>query len=246
MAKAPRFNIEDVERLFRALVPSGTPDPFGRIEELVLSLAEEHAKDGILTDKFRAEIREELDDIKSRTFGILFLQIFRTLKFFMGLLPQGRIILIIVAGIGLLTTLLQDGSLSGEAIREAVAKTGLSKFIDKLLAELTAFVNEIANHVEELANQTSEVFVSVAGNLDQSLATLVQIASDLVPVQEETLSETQQRASTAANRIALEVDRMAPTSNLAANGADLLGPALRDLDNRIRVIPTMALKLVRL
>lgn len=246
MAKDPKFNVEDIERLFRALVPSGGTDPFGKIEEMVLSLAEEHAKEGLTTDQYREQVFERLDSIESRTFGILFLQIFKTLKFFFGLLPQGRIILIVLAAITLLTALLQDGEVSIGSIREAVAKTGLADFIEKLLEELTAFVKEIADHIEELANQTSEVFVSVAGNLDQSLANLTVLANDLIPAPTDQALDLELRMATVQQGLLAEVRRMAPTSNLAANGADLIGPALRAIDERVREIPGVALKLVRL
>ena len=246
MAKDPRFDTPDIERLFRALIPSGSPDPFGKLEEMLLSLAEEHSKDGILTDKFREEVKSELDSIKSRTFGILFLQIFKTIKLFMGFLPQGRIILIVIAAIGLLTALLQDGTVSGASIREAVAKTGLAKFIDKLLADLTTFVEGIAVHVEELANVTSEVFVSIAGSLDEAEVEVRDIIAQLTPIGGETEEEQGLRIALARDKALSIQRRLLPAGNAASNGADLVGPALRGLDDRIRTIPNMALKLVRL
>ena len=246
MAKQPRFDSEDIERLFRALIPAGGPDPFGKIEALLLDLGEEISKNDLLTDKHRKELMDELADIKTRTFGILFLQIFKTLKFFLGLLPQGRVILIVLAGIGLLTALLQDGTVSVGNIREAVAKTGLAKFIDKLLEDLTAFVEGIADHVEELANQSGEISIFISGRIDTTLLTLESLANDLLPDPEEGIIELDQRLARGRESIRVAAAQLAPAGNAASNAADLLTPALRGLDDRIRVIPTMALKLVRL
>lgn len=246
MAKDPTFTIEDVERLFRALVPSGQPDPFGRIERLILSLAEEEAKDQIITDQHREEILEELASIKARTFGILFLQIFRTLKFFLGLLPQGRLILIVIAGIGLLTVLLDEGEVSGQAIRDAVAQTGLAKFIDRILEELGVFTNAVADRVQELSNLSAGLFVSVAGAVDAAQVDLAQAAQDLISTGGETEEAAAERIRRAHDAVTRAANRLLPAGNAAANGADLVGPALRGIHSSIREIPGMALKLVRL
>jgi len=245
VAQEPRFQIEDIERIFRALNPSGAPDPFGRIEDLILAAEEEHVKNGIITDKFRKDVKEELDDIKSRTFGILFLQIFKALKLLFGLLPQGRIILILLAAVTLLTATLEGETISLAAVRDAVEKTGLAKFIDDIMAELTTFTTEIADDVEELAFASSDVFASIAIQLDSQISRLERARDDL-----NTFSIPDEDAALAAmDQVQFDLQEiinvLVGPSNSAANADTLLGPALRALDDQIRTIPTLALRLVR-
>jgi len=249
LAQVPRFQVEDIERLFRALIPSGQPDPFGRIEEIVLALGEEHAKDAVLLDKNQKDVGEELEDIKSRTFGILFLQVFKTLSFFLRLLPQGKIILLAVAIIGLLTTVLQDGDVSGAAIRDAVRNTGLAKFIDDILEELKKFTTEIADNVEELSFAASDVFASVAIQLDANINALQNLVGDLSTFDIGNDLEALETAKARMSQVAFEMDEIVNNlvfpANAASNSDLILGPALRALDDEIRTIPTLALKLVR-
>jgi len=248
LAQEPRFDSSDLQRLLRAILPANRPDPFGRLEELAVTEAEENTKSEILQDKFRDDVFGRLDKIESRTFGILFLQIFKTLKLFMGFLPQGRIILIVLAGIGLLTALLQDGEVSVGSIRDAVRKTGLADFIDKIFEELNIVVGQIADDAEVVGDVVAELFVSIAGNLDNHLDQLGAIASELVAAeggQAVSIESLELKMASVRNRLIDQLQNMAPTANAAANGADLISPILRNVDDRVRGIPGLAAKLVR-
>jgi len=252
MAQEPRFDVQDFERIFRALLPNNQVDPFGRIEDLLISQDEDFVKDGVLTDKFRKDLFEQLDSIESRTFGILFLQIFRTLRFFFGLLPQGRIILLLVAAVTVLTSVLEDGEISLGSIQEAVKNTGLAKFIDDIMDEITVFTTEIADNVQELSFAASDVFASIAIQLDSQLASFDNIITRLAEASdrsgesiEDDFEFLERNVSFALNDLVKTVERLRPPANAAANADTLLGPALRALDDEIRTIPTLALKLVR-
>lgn len=248
MAQEPRFTNADIQRLFRAILPANRPDPFGRLEELAVTEAEENLKNQILLEKFQKDVFDQLDSIESRTFGILFLQIFKTIRLFMGFLPQGRIILIVIAGIGLLTALLQDGEVSVGSIREAVAKTGLADFIDKIFGELNTVVGNIADDAGVLADVVAELFVQIAGTLDNHLDQLGLIAAELVQAQggeAVSIESLEQKMTLVRDRLIGQTQLMAPTANAAANGADLISPILRGVDERIREIPGLAAKLVR-
>jgi len=249
MAQPPRFDVEDIERIFKALNPSAIEDPFGRIEELVLSLGEEHAKESILLDKNQKEVAEELADIKSRTFGILFLQIFKTLAFFFRLLPQGKIIILVLAVIGLLQTLLSDGEVSVGAIRDAVAKTGLADFIDRVQAEIALFTTEIADNVKELSFATSDVFAQLAIELDATLDILGAIERSMVVEGGPNSAEAQEKLEDQMLAASFEIGalraRLFGPANQASNADALIGPTLRGLDVQIRTIPALALQLVR-
>ena len=87
MAEAREFEVDDIERLLSAILPGDQPDPFGRLEELLVKAAELFEIEATATASFRVETSEELADIKARTFGILILVAFRALRFFFGLLP---------------------------------------------------------------------------------------------------------------------------------------------------------------
>jgi len=244
------FTPEDVERILKALFPAGGPDPFGQIEELIVQLAEEIESGKTAEELWHTEVREELGDIKARTFGILLLQIFKVLGFFMRLLPQARIIIIVVAAIGLVDSLLSDGQVSPEAIKRAVKATGLQQFIDQILEQLNGLVDEIANNASQLADVTSQVFVSIAGELEVAegkleaeLRHLTGITLDRVePTQEELLNALQSTVSGLQDIL----PGLTQAANAASNSDLFIGPALRGLDDRMREIPTMALRLVRL
>lgn len=161
--RQPRFEIEDVERLFRALVPAGTPDPFGRIEELLVRLSEDYVADQKETIKYRDEIFDELSSIKTRTFGILLLQVFTAFRFFFSLLPQGRVILILVAGMSLIDRYLKDDPPTLADVKGLVKKTGINNFIDKMLEEVKVSANEIAGDIQFVGDNLGNIMVSLGG-----------------------------------------------------------------------------------
>jgi len=199
---------------------------------------------------WRTEVRDELSDIKTRTFGILILQIFRTLKFFFGLLPQGRVILLIVAAVGLIAALIDDGELSGDAIRDAVKATGLNKFIDEILDQVNEIVGELAEDASELADVVSQVFVSVAGKGEGIESAIEGEIRNISRVLNERIDPSVEEALTALRGALQGFQEILPdvtqVTNAASNSDLFIGPALRGLDNRMREIPTLALKLVRL
>lgn len=246
MANQPRFDVEDIERLFRALIPSGLPDPFGRLEKLLQQLHLDQNDQEEITDLHREELFKRLDSIQRRTFGILILQIFRTIKLFMGFLPQGRIILIIIAVLGLGQMLLEDGEVSVGSIRDAVASTGIAKFIDDIMEQIKEQADLLANHTMELANATSEIFVSVSARVDQTSSGLTLMLNGLSSQQYETVDEMRIALDIAYDQGLSLASGLVPAGNAAANGADLIGPALRAIDDRIREFPDLALRLVTL
>jgi len=245
-----RFTPEDVERILKSLFPSGGPDPFGKIESLILDVNEDIEKGKTVDDLRHEQTQDDLADIKSRTFGILLLQIFKTLSFFMRLLPQAKVILIVIAAIGLLNSLLEDGEVSVDSIKAAVKATGLQKFIDEILAELNALVAEIADHASELADVTSQVFVSIAGGLEGVEGRLESAIGHLQGRIGGGLDLTPEDALAGLNDALFDLQGMLPglteSTNAASNSDLFIGPALRNLDDRMREIPTLALKLVRL
>ena len=250
MAQQPRFETADIERLFRAILPSGREDPFGKIEDLLLKISEELQKDGVLHDEFREKTKEQLDSIESRTFGILLLQIFRTISFFFRLLPQGRLIILAVVIIGLVQSLLEDGQPSLDAIKAAAKATGLSAFVDRIIDELKKFTDEIAGDMSQIADVASVTFAQLSFDMDFMLNGVDRLAFKLDELGRHIDANNINQAFFALQDTLPELtvirQRALLGSNLANNAADLIGPILRGLDDQIRTIPALAVKAIRL
>lgn len=262
MANQPRFETEDVERLFRALLPTNRPDPFGEIETRLLELGEALVEGEEETQTFRDFIKEELDDIKNRTFGIMILQIFRTLKFFFGLLPQGRIILLVIAGMGLATTLLQGDRPTFSDVREAVKSTGIGDFIDGVMAELQRITDETEESLKGTAQEIVRMFNGMTADTSFLEAELSNARASLESIVVSFTGDTQSLIAGAEEpvdarptvrqlqNVLATLDAMASpleqVTNVASNGALFLPAILRALEDRIRAIPGLAAKLVSL
>jgi len=250
MANAPRFETADIERLFRALLPSGREDPFGKIEGLLITISEEIAKDGVLHDEFREKTADTLDSIESRTFGILLLQIFKTISFFFRLLPQGRIIILVIAVIALVQSLLSDGQPSLEAIKAAAKATGLSGFVDKIIDEIKKFTDEIAGNMSEIADVASVTFAQLSFDMDFIINGLAGLRFQLQEAQRHVDANNLDAAFFALENAQIDLGQVDARallgSNLANNAADLIGPILRGLDDQIKTLPALAVKAIRL
>jgi len=249
MAKSPTFQTIDIERLFKALLPSAVEDPFGRLESQNIDLLENHEREAVRFDEFDKKISDELADIKTRTFGILALQVFKAIKFFFGILPQGRIILLVVAGLALVNTLLSDGKISASAIRDAVKATGLSDFVDKVIAELKKFVNELAANISEISDLASTIFARLEFDADAILVEARNLDINLNLIDQNLTSRPDLagiQLDQARQNLNVILSRGLAASNVAGNAADIVGPILRGFDDQIRTIPALALKAVRL
>jgi len=252
MAKQPQFQVEDIERLFRALLPSGREDPFGSIEEKLLELGKALIEGDEAHLEFQEFLKNELAAIQRKTFGILLLQIFSTIKFFFGLLPQGRVILLIVAAVTIINSFLNDEKPSLLDVKNAIASTGIGKFIDDILAEIQSAADQLGASVSQTADITSQMFVAMAGRLEGTEATVEAALVSLARIQEVTvdtpgaLFDVQRTAETTLLQLRQALPGLTEATSLASNGAELIGPILRGIDDEISKFPTLALKLVRL
>lgn len=243
MAQQPRFEVEDIERLFRALIPSGTEDPFGRIEKLILDVSLDHKMAAEGQEILEERLFEKLDSIENRTFGILFLMIFRTIKIFLGLLPAGRIIIIALAIFTLLSTALETGGISADDIAAAAKKTGLADWLSKVLDDLEEHAALLSTHVEDLVLLTTEMFASISSDIDGTIFNLNQVYKDSLTDPGE---DPEAKFARLQSDVLAQAARLAPTGNAANNLKELLGPALQGISKRIREIPDQARQLVDL
>jgi len=255
----PRFEVEDFERLFRAILPDGRPNPFGEIAEALSLLAERFETEIKVTQAYRDKAEDSRDDIKSRTFGILFLQIFKTLKFFFGLLPQGRVILIIIAVIGIGTALMQNKSVSLGAVRDAVRSTGIGDFIDKVLKELKEEVGEMATELGDLADVISVTVAQSAGKFETVEQLLAIAQEDLATAQgffthfqgqfaegfEELGGQAQEATNSAIAALTRGLAEASLGGNALANIDVFFTPTLRKIPGQLQQIPDLAQKLIR-
>ena len=259
MANQPRFEIADIERLFRALLPDGTPNPFGEILTTLTTAGERFEEEVEATQEYRDAADEDRDSIKSRTFGILLLQIFKTLKIFFSILPQGRLLLLILAVIGLAVTILDDKPITLDAIREAAAKTGIAKFIDDLLAELKVSVGEISTELSDVADIISVAMAQAAGKFERLEQVLAISRSDVEEALQfmvnfqnlaaENLRVSRGRAEAALGNairsLSLGLQQATGGANITSNVDVFITPVLRRLPGEISKIPDLAGKLIR-
>ena len=231
------FGIADIERLLKAILPEGRPDPFGELRDQLLAIAEEQlAFDGKYDANFELT-NVRLDSIESRTFGILFLQIIKILRTLFALLPPGRLILILIAVIGLAATFMESGSVTGSDIRRAVEESGLGRFIQEQIRRLNAIVEEQAERVETVIDLGTDVVRSASVKADAVLIDLTALANNAATQSAEEFQDYA-RATLAQT---LEVGE--GLSNLVANLDGLIFGALRAIPDRIREIPALAQQL---
>jgi len=255
----PRFDVEDFERLFRAILPDAIPDPFGEIRTALVTLGERFEEEVKETDTYRDKADETRDAIQSRTFGILLLQIFKTLKLMFGFLPQGRIILIIIAVMGLATTLLNDKPVTLAGIRKAVESTGIADFIDSILEELKKSVGEMATELSDVGDIISVQVAQSAGkfeNIEQLLAITegdVQVAlnffnnftNQISPGFEALGEGARTSLETSLRALSGALGNATLGANAMSNVDVFLMPILRRLPDEIKKIPDLAGKLIR-
>ena len=260
MPKQPRFETEDIERLFRALLPTSRPDPFGEIEQRLLELGEALLKGEEATETWRGEVKDSLASIQKRTFGIMVLQIFNALRFFFGLLPHGRIILIIVAVLGLAQTLLKDEPVRFGDIREAVANTGIADYMDEIMAEIQRVTDLAKTQVDDLTSELSVMFQTmstetrfVEGEIDGAIRSIQDLINRDFGVAAIGSIEHQDGPNTPVtgadllgilDTLQVVVPSLGMVGNVASNGALFLPGILRGLRDLVGEIPAMARRLV--
>ncbi len=275
MAKQEPLAPGDVEglfqRLFDALLPTDRPDPFGGLEEGILAVreslvqvleetdgtqekidavVEQQKTEKTQTDLYRVGANDSRSSIESRTFGILFLQIFRVIKLFFGILPQGRVIILVIAALGLLQTFFDDGEVSLDTIKNAAKSTGLLGFIDKIMEELTREVGEIAQTAQDTGNAVSSIFVQMAGDLEETELDITLLRGFIDGLGLDPNQEDAQRVlwdvKDGLEGLVGDGGKITLAATTASNADLFLTPIMRGIDDEIRKIPDLAGKLVKL
>lgn len=239
MAEQP-FTISDVERVLKSLFPGSGDDPFGRLQDSLLKIREEQLSFETGYEVDQQELFTELASIKTRTFGILALQIFNIVKTLMGFLPAGRFILITIAALGLLTTFIQTGSVTSGDIQAAVARSGLGEFVREQLRKISQVANEQAERIETVIELGQDVIESSAIKAGAVVADVDSILEeiDLGEIDPETLLVN-------IRFVLVETaDQAAQLLNLTSNMDTLIFGALRRVPEQIRDIPAQAAALL--
>lgn len=237
---AEGFDTEDVQRILKALFPTGAEDPFGELRGHIITIQEDLAEFDLGYQADQEELREELAAIKTRTFGILILQIINILRTLMGLLPAGRAILIGVAAMGLITTFLQSGKVSGADIQAAVQKSGLSQFIREQFRRLTTLAEEQATRIEDVMDLGTEVVRSAATKADGAFQDVSFLLAEIDKLQQAG-EEQRDEIIGAIRAVATQAQtNAAELSNITANLDGLIFGAMRAIPERIRDLPKEA------
>lgn len=235
------FDIRDVERILKSLFPQTGENPLGELRAQLIKIREEQLAFEQGYDSDQEELFEELGDIKTRTFGILILQIINILRTLMGLLPAGRIILLAIAAMGLVTTYLQTGTVSGADIQAAVQRSGLGEFIREQLRRLAAVADEQATRVEQVIDLGGEVVDAAAA---KAAAVLVDLEFMFNEISAEEIEDVEQLLATLQTVMAETIDQASQLTNLTGNMDSLIFGALKRVPEQIRDLPASAAKLV--
>lgn len=242
MAENP-FTIEDVERILRAVFPDlKEENPLGVIQARLLDIMEDI--DDMRSDDAldRRSRDEQLDKIQSRTFGILILQIINIIRIMMGLLPAGRVVLMVIAGTGLITTFLQSGKVSGEDIRNAIEQSGLSEFISNQLKKLRELADGVADDIDTTIDLGASVVEAAALRAQTNLIDLQFLANELAEASQ--LNDPQEIIARMERVTAETIGRATELTNLTSNLDSLIIGSLRTLPQQVRAIPNEAAKLI--
>jgi len=236
------FNIGDAERILKSIFPQVGENPLGDILTQTLEIRGDQLAFEEGYDADQEQIREELSAIKSRTFGILILQIIRTIKTLLGLLPAARIILIMIAVITLVTTFMQKGSVSGGDISAAVEASGLGPFIRRQVQILNGVVEEQAERVETVIDLGTDVLRVSATKAEVVLLDLDFVVRELRPGGERSVEE---KLDVVRSILQETRTQAADLANLTFNSDSLIMGALRTVPARIRSIPATVADILR-
>lgn len=235
------FTTRDVERILKALFPDVRENPLGEIRSQLIEVREELLAFEQQTDATNEELFEELDKIQARTFGILILQIIKTIKTLMGLLPAGRVILLAIAAIGLITTLLENGEVTGSDIKNAVEQSGFGAFIREQLRRIQDIASAQAQRIEDVIDLGSDVVQAGARKAEVVLGDLEFTLNQL---ETETFENAEQVVDAIRPILIETADQALQLLNLTSNSDSLIFGALRAVPERIRRIPQEAASLV--
>lgn len=174
---------------------------------------------------------EELDDIKDRTFGIFLLQVFKTVRLIMRLLPAGRVILIALTVFTLLENWISEGELSGASVKSAIEESGLKSWLGDKLQVVYDLVDQIASQVDTSTLLMRDMATSISLSLEKALSELNTAldAADILP--------DEHAIEVLYNRVVVVMEDLQGAANGAFNTDVLLGPILEDATKKIRDIP---------
>lgn len=184
-----------------------------------------------------AELFPALERIQSRTFGILILQIIKTIQFIAGLLPAGRIVLIVLAVVSLLVSYFDTGQVTGADVRRVIEETGVGKLIDQIIQELGEKADEAIVDLEALGAGITELLVGLGNDLQVEADELRSSYRDLVTAPVLELEETAQVVS---QRMLNQAGRIVQSANLSSNLTLVVQSIVDSLRKRIEALRTAA------
>lgn len=238
---AADFTISDVERILKALLPDNREDPLATLEDSLLALREDFGE-------WTEDATDRFDSLEARTFGILILQVIKTVKTIFGLLPAGRVILIAITVLGLISAYLEDGTLSIDTAKNVIKESGLGDFINEKLKTIQAEAEVLAEGVRTTTIMARDSFVALAGDTEAIESRLHDLLHLMDQAVSSNAAEPAFNITSAAQQwrtyVELLIADMTPVATLANNADVVIGPVLASIEERIREIPQIAKAMV--
>ena len=164
------FDLADLERILSAVFPdlkTVSSEDIAALKGLLVDIGEQLIAAETAELAWREKADDKLDDIKTRTFGILILQIIKTVKFIFSLLPAGRAVLIGLALFSVLTSYLEGEKVDKGTVSEIMEKTGLSNFLSRIVNQVDDRVNEVISELRAIADQGGNVLDETVTDLEK-------------------------------------------------------------------------------
>lgn len=186
---------------------------------------------------FEKDTEEQLDDIQTRTFGILILQIVKTLKFFLSLVPKTKYVLFGLSILSIIVLYLDKQEVTAADVNNVLRDTGLASLLQNALAFIESEVAQLVSTGEIVADEVSGIFQAQASDMALAAATLRDASRRLTSANPASaLQVANEVASSELERIAVI---LTDQQVLAGNARDLIAGVLREQVERIRRVPQL-------
>lgn len=230
------FSNQDLQRLLEAVFPNLPSNPFSEIEG-TLDLLRTLTLDA---REWQEEATHTLDHIQTRTFGILFLQVIKTIKFIVGLLPAGRAILIVIAIVTLLTSYLEGETITTEKVRDVIKSSGLARLVEDILRQLEEITARATDDLETFGATVSQLLAGLASDLQTYVDQAEAIADELANADADNWL---QATLIGEQRLRELVRQFVESANLSANLQLVATAIVGEIKAHIQQLPNIAKEL---
>lgn len=212
-------------------------DLLRKIEAIFTTVIEAREWQEDFTAQEMPEVFKHLDKIETRTFGILILQVIKTVKLIISLMPAGRLILVALAVVTLLANYLDTGSLTTENVKEVIRKTGAGQLVEKVLEQIDEAVGLVVGKLDSIESEARSLMGGLQDDLDGYARLLDAAYGDLLSNVEEQQRLGRRAVFQAANSLRED-------ANLAGNLQFLFAALFQEGKAPLETLKTIARRLV--